>query len=158
MARLRRKGLGVALACLILSGAAEANDPVIVDIRTPAEWRSTGVIEDALLLTFFARDGSHDAEAFVDRLTEAVGLDASIRLVCRTGRRTQAVMPLLERAGFRNVSHIEGGMTRGDVPDHKVLKPAPGELPGATRFGRIWRCTGGQSQATCRLVQQLDAN
>ena len=153
MARLRRSDLGVVLACLILSTAAGADEQVIVDIRTPAEWRSTGVIEDALLLTFFAPDGSHGAGAFVDRLTEAVGLDASIRLVCRTGRRTQAIMPLLKRAGFREVSHIEGGMTRGDVPDHKVLKPAPGELPDSTRFGRIWRCTGGESQATCRLVR-----
>lgn len=60
MAAVIRGCLGVALAAIVLGapGGLRA-EPVIVDIRTPAEWRETGVIADAVLLTFFAEDGSY---------------------------------------------------------------------------------------------------
>lgn len=141
MAALMRRCLGVALLAILLgAGGLRAAEPVIVDIRTPAEWRATGVIADAILLTFFAEDGSYDAERFVEHLAGAVGFDAPILLICRTGHRTGVIIPLLEQAGFRHVDHIEGGITRWRAAEGDVVMPRPNELPLVTQFDRSWRC------------------
>ncbi len=135
-------GSALALAVLLAPAAAVAAEPVVVDIRTPAEWRATGVIEDALLSTFFAEDGAYDAARFVDGLAEQVDRNAPILLVCRTGNRTRVVMQLLEQAGFRRVEHVEGGIVRWLAQEKDVVVPAADQLPEATRFGRMWTCSG----------------
>lgn len=153
MAGVMRRWFGVALAAIVLGapGGPRA-EPVIVDIRSPAEWRETGVIADAVLLTFFAEDGSYDAKRFVDHLAGAVGFDAAILLICRTGRRTGAIIPLLEQAGFRHVDHIEGGITRWRAADGDLVMPGPDDLPRVTQFDRSWRC-GAKGDARGRLCR-----
>ena len=157
MAAMRRGRLGMALAVMVAvaPAAVAASEPVVVDIRTPAEWRATGVVEEALLLTFFAADGSYDAAGFVDRLAGEVGRDAPILLVCRTGSRTRAVLSLLEGAGFGRVAHVEGGLTRWLAEGRDVVTPAPDTLPRTTRFDRIWRCSaeGDERASACAPVR-----
>lgn len=119
MSRLLRAALN-AVALLAGVGAAQAADllaphegRVIVDIRTPPEWRQTGVIDGAVLLTFFDERGRYDAAGFVaalDRALAANGKDA-VTLVCRTGSRTGQVKGFLQGLGY-DVDHLEGGMMR----------------------------------------------
>lgn len=135
------KWFGMVCACLVLCAPSGgwASEPVIVDIRTAAEWHATGVIEDAILMTFFAEDGSYDADRFVAALAAEVGPDAPILLVCRSGRRTQAVLPLLEKSGFRHVDHIEGGIRRWRAEGRAVVMPFSDSLARTTGSGRAWR-------------------
>ncbi len=158
MAAMRRRRLGMALAFMVAvaPAGAVAAEPIVVDIRTPAEWRATGVVEEALLLTFFAADGSYDAAIFVDRLAAEVGRDAPVLLLCRTGNRTRAVLSVLERAGFRRVAHVEGGLMRWLAEGRDVVTPAPDTLPRAARFDRIWRCSAaaGAVVSVCSPIPQ----
>ncbi|MFW5832698.1 MAG: rhodanese-like domain-containing protein [Pseudomonadota bacterium] len=125
--------------------------PVVIDIRTPGEWRETGVIEGALLMTFFDERGGYDAATFLERLHREIDPDTPVLLVCRTGNRTGAVKPFLEQQGFERVAHVEGGMVRlldqGLAP---VTPPADAFTPSAS-LGRVWRCAATEEErGVCR--------
>ena len=81
-----------ALRALVDAGVA------VVDVRRPDEWADTGVIEGSHLLTFFDERGEHDASAWLAALDEVVGAGEPVVLICRTGRRTDAIDDWLAEA------------------------------------------------------------
>ena len=42
----------------------------LIDIRTNSEWRSTGIIKNSKLLTFFNKDGKSDVKSWMNKLRE----------------------------------------------------------------------------------------
>lgn len=89
--------------------AAEAGQLTIVDIRTPPEWRQTGIAKGVALIDMQHPGG---AQGFMDALLQKVGGDKSapIALICRTGNRTTMVQRYLESQGFTRVFNIKEGM------------------------------------------------
>ena len=77
----------------------------IVDIRTPSEWRDTGIIAGAKTITF---DPSQK-EAFLDELSKAVDIKKPIALICRSGRRSAAAAAAIDSADL-NIINLDGGM------------------------------------------------
>ncbi len=47
----------------------------IIDIRTPNEWRETGIVKGAYTLTFFDDRGNYDTEGFLKALNNIVTKD-----------------------------------------------------------------------------------
>jgi rhodanese-related sulfurtransferase len=78
---------------------AEAAPPLVVDVRTPAEWEA-GHIEGALHLVLDD----------LPRNLARVPRDRSLVVVCKSGYRSSIGRSLLERAGFRQVTDLAGGM------------------------------------------------
>lgn len=60
----------------------------IIDIRTSSEWKDTGIIENAIPITFDAQ-GHYNADAFMAELDKHVKKDREFALICRTGNRAQ---------------------------------------------------------------------
>jgi len=89
--------------------AAEAGQLTIIDIRTPPEWRQTGVAKGVALIDMQHPGG---AQGFTAALLQKVGGDknAPIALICRTGNRTTMVQRYLESQGFTRVYNIKEGM------------------------------------------------
>jgi rhodanese-related sulfurtransferase len=81
----------------------------IIDIRTMPEWKETGIVKNAVPLTFFDEQGRYDAEAFMKALDKYVSKDQEFALICRTGSRTSAVSELLSKQGYK-VVNLKGGM------------------------------------------------
>jgi len=107
-------------------------DAVIVDIRTPGEWKQTGVIPGSKKIMFFSEDGKYDARAWLDELGKYVkDKNQPVVLVCRTGSRTNMVGNFLDKqVGFKNVYDLKGGITWGYLnlgykTTKKDLKPNP---------------------------------
>lgn len=92
----------------------------IIDIRTMPEWKETGVVKNAIPLTFFDEQGRYDAEAFMKELNTHVSKDKEFALICRTGNRTSAVSELLSKQGYK-VVNLKGGMkslmSKGYTPE-----------------------------------------
>ena len=86
-----------------------AGELTLIDIRTPEEWRQTGVPRDAKLVNMVHPGG---AEGFVSEILGQVGGDtaAPIALICRTGNRTTQVQRLLVARGFSQVYNVTEGM------------------------------------------------
>lgn len=78
---------------------------ILIDIRTPAEWRETGVAEGAHRLDM--TDPMFDAK--LSRLVEG-DRTRPIALICRTASRTRTVQAALMQGGYKTVINVEGGM------------------------------------------------
>jgi rhodanese-related sulfurtransferase len=83
----------------------------IIDIRTPSEWRETGLYPNSIPITFFDERGGYDVRKFLNNLHKAIGTDRSQKfaLICRTGSRTRIVANFLGRNGY-SVINLKGGL------------------------------------------------
>lgn len=114
----------VAVALLSLTGLASAEPDMsapdaaaavaagkitLIDIRTPPEWKQTGVATGAKRLNMLHPQG---APGFASQLLAEVDGDrnAPIALICRTGNRTTQVQLYLQSVGFTRVYNVKEGM------------------------------------------------
>jgi rhodanese-related sulfurtransferase len=91
------------------AAAVSAGKVTLIDIRTPAEWKETGVAKGARRVNMLHPQG---AKGFTDQLLDEVKGDrnAPIALICRTGNRTSQVQRYLQSVGFTQVYNISEGM------------------------------------------------
>jgi len=82
----------------------------IVDIRTPGEWRDTGILPTAIPITFFDEKGNYNVNAFLKELNEKVDTTKKFAIICHSGSRTSMVAPWLSKKLKYNVINLTGGM------------------------------------------------
>ncbi len=84
---------------------SRAGEITLVDIRTPQEWRQTGIAAGALTIDMTRK-------TFVEEILRAVDgdKDAPIAIICRTGNRTTYTQKALQEIGFTNVYNVKEGM------------------------------------------------
>ena len=105
----------------------KAGELVLIDVRTPAEWRQSGIPESALHIDFRQEGGP---AAFERAVLEAVKGDRNrpIALICASGNRSRQAQQLLEQAGFTQVQDVSGGVMGRDSRTgwlHQGLPMAP---------------------------------
>jgi rhodanese-related sulfurtransferase len=85
---------------------AQAGEITLIDIRTPREWRQTGVAEGAMTIDMTKK-------TFVKEILDAVDgdKDAPIAIICRTGNRTTYTQKALQETGFSRVYNVKEGMS-----------------------------------------------
>ena len=87
--------------------AAEPNGKILVDIRKPEEWQTTGVIEGCHLLTFT----DADIDGWLTALAKIAAPGDELVLVCRIGHRTGIVLDFLHsQTPYHQASHLADGM------------------------------------------------
>jgi len=79
---------------------------LLVDVRTPQEWRETGVPVTAHTVSL----EDPDFLSTIERLTKG-DKDRKIALICRSGNRSAKARDQLLAAGYTNVTSIAGGVT-----------------------------------------------
>jgi rhodanese-related sulfurtransferase len=81
----------------------------LIDIRTPEEWRETGVATGAVRLDMNHPGGP---EGFAKAVLAQVGgnRNAPIALICRSGNRSGKVQRYLAAQGFTAVQSVAEGM------------------------------------------------
>jgi len=105
---------------------AFANENVkIIDIRTPDEWRETGIVKGSYTIMFFDEKGNFNVEAFLEQLDRVVDRDEKFALLCRVGSRTAIVSEFLsERFGYR-VINLQGGIMKMIYEGYKTVPYQP---------------------------------
>lgn len=93
----------------------------IIDIRTPAEWKETGIIQDSYPITFFDERGDFNIEAFLNQLNQVVKKDEQFALVCRVGSRTGMVSEFLSDRLNYNVINLKGGIMKMIQEGYKTV-------------------------------------
>lgn len=91
---------------------ASAGEITLIDVRSPREWRQTGLPAHAKAVTI------HDPEglpAFVRKIAALLDNDPSqpVALICASGVRSTYAEALLEQAGFTAVYNVTEGMMGG---------------------------------------------
>lgn len=91
---------------------ARRGEVTIIDVRSPQEWRQTGLPSGAQAVTIHDPDG---IEGFVAALKRSVGndLDRPVALICARGNRSTRAQNALRAAGFTQVLNVKEGMLGG---------------------------------------------
>ena len=85
-------------------------DIKIIDIRTPSEWRETGIIKNSYPIMFFDDRGKYDVERFVSEVNKVVKDGEEFAIICRTGSRTTYLAPFFANKLGYNVINLKGGI------------------------------------------------
>ncbi len=118
------RGLGSCAALLLVACVAQAGGILtapqaqeqvkagtitLIDIRTPEEWRQTGVAAGAVPINMLT---PKPPQGFLEALLARVkgDRDAPIALICRTGNRSSQLQRFLEAEGFSRVYNVKEGM------------------------------------------------
>ena len=99
-------------------------DIPVVDVRTPGEWKQTGIVKGAHTIMFFDERGGYNVDAFLKALNQAVNTKKPFALICRTGSRTTMISDFLDKELHYNVINLKGGMME---LMRQGYKPAPYE-------------------------------
>ena len=97
-------------------------DIKIIDIRTPGEWRQTGIVKGAYTIMFFDEKGNYDVDKFLKTLNNIVKKDEQFALICRTGSRTADIAKFLSSQHGYKVINLGGGMMKLMQEGHKPVK------------------------------------
>lgn len=132
------------LLCLICAGAAGAQEMsapeafdaarsgklTLIDIRTPPEWKQTGIAPGATLINMLHPQG---AAGFLNEVLTKVSGDktAPIALICRTGNRTTQVQKFLLAQGFTQVYNVREGMAGSSAGPGWLARKLPTETCSA---------------------------
>ncbi len=94
----------------------------IVDIRTPREWKQTGVVEGSERIMAFDEKRRFNRE-FGRQLAAFAKPDEDIILICRTGNRTLVIARALsEDAGYTGIINVTDGIKRWIDEGNPVVK------------------------------------
>ena len=120
----RRTLIATLIASSILPGAAMAEDNtitaqdalaklesgelILVDVRRPDEWLSTGVAKGAWLLDMTDENFGAYLNAVLQR-----NPNHQIAIICRTGNRTGYLQSVLDENGMTGVLDVTEGMAGG---------------------------------------------
>lgn len=94
----------------------------IIDVRTPAEWEQTGVLNGAILVTYRNSDGSINPN-FVNEVKSKIDPNKKVAVICRSGARSKSASTLLDENGVDGVINLGGGMNK--VLDKKLPTVKP---------------------------------
>lgn len=93
----------------------------VVDVRTPREWRQTGVIPGSRLITAFDEAGRLKP-SFAAALRQAVAQDQEVVVICATGRRSAAISLLMvSEGGYTRVYDATDGIQGWLRSGHPLL-------------------------------------
>jgi len=96
-----------------LLGLPAAEKPVLIDVRTPGEWKE-GRLSGAKHIDVSGI--KFDAE--IDKLPK----EASYLLYCRSGGRSGMALSKMKAKGFTNIKHVSGGIGSWQAAGYPVVK------------------------------------
>ena len=93
--------------------ALQTGTAQLVDVRTPAEY-SSGHLKDALLID---QSGSQFNEGIAK-----LDKNKPVLLYCASGRRSASARDAMEKAGFKDVKHLIGGIGAWSAAGKPVVR------------------------------------
>ena len=96
----------------------------LIDIRRKDEWKSTGIVENSILMTFFDKNGKANTNEWLKELNQIAKKNDPVILICRTGRRTGIISKFLsEKVGYRLIYDVTDGITDWIKKGNTVVNP-----------------------------------
>ena len=96
----------------------------LIDIRRKDEWKSTGIVENSILMTFFDKNGKANTNEWLKELNKIANKNDPVIIICRTGRRTGIISKFLsEKVGYRLIYDVTDGITDWIKKGNTVVNP-----------------------------------
>ena len=97
----------------LIAQSRAKNDFVIVDIRTPGEFK-TGHLADSILIDFYSK-------TFVDKVNQ-LDKTKTYLIYCRSGNRSGRSLELFKKLKFQKVYHMASGINGWKLEGLPVIK------------------------------------
>jgi rhodanese-related sulfurtransferase len=94
---------------------SQESNQIILDVRTAQEF-ATGHIENAINIDF------NQTAKFSEKLSE-LDKSANYLIYCRSGNRSSQAISLMQKQGFTNISHLQGGIIQWQAENLPLLQP-----------------------------------
>jgi len=107
------KNISVEEAAELIENKSRSNSFVILDVRTPGEFRS-GHIEGAVNIDYSASD-------FRDEIKK-LDIGKEYLVYCRTGNRSGRSLPIFAELGFKKVYNMTGGTVLWSASGMKLIR------------------------------------
>jgi len=92
----------------------QAKGVPVIDIRTPMEWKTTGIIKGAHKMMFFTEKGDADVAEWFYNLGRLVkDKNKPFIIYCAHANRTKSLGQGLAQMGFKNVYELKDGIENG---------------------------------------------
>lgn len=88
-----------------VAAALESGDLVLLDIRTPEEWKETGLAKGAWPVSMHRPDFSKNLQMILAKYKPE-----QVAIICATGGRTSYVADVLAQNGIKGVVDLSEGM------------------------------------------------
>ena len=97
---------------------------IVIDIRTQKEQKETGIIKNAIPITFFDEKGKAHAADFMFKLGHYIkDKNTPFIIYCAHANRSKAIGKWLNSLGFKKVYELKGGIVYGWLQKgHKAIK------------------------------------
>lgn len=82
----------------------------IIDIRTPGEWKTTGLVKGAIPIMFFDERGNYNLDAFLAELGKKVKKNERFALICNSGSRSHTLGTYLGKQLGYSIIDLQGGI------------------------------------------------
>ena len=105
----RTAGAGSVIDSAKALAGVRAGEMTLIDVRSPDEWRATGVPQGAKTVTIHNPDGMAGFVAAAIRSVKGKK-DQPIALICARGWRSFRAANALRDAGFTNILNVREGM------------------------------------------------
>ncbi|MFK7794049.1 MAG: rhodanese-like domain-containing protein [Gammaproteobacteria bacterium] len=88
-----------------------ASGVTVIDVRTPSEWKKTGIVEGSIPIMFFDGMGQPHVQVWMQQSSEYITPDKQVAIICRTGKRSKVVGDfLIKQHGYESVYNVTGGI------------------------------------------------
>ncbi len=87
------------------NAAVQTGELILLDVRTPGEWKETGVPKGAWPVNLQDKNFGKNLSAILDR-----NPDKKIGFICRTGNRSGYVFKAVQKYGVQNIVDVSEGM------------------------------------------------
>ncbi len=92
----------------------QAKGVPVIDIRTPMEWKETGIIKGAHKMMFFTPKGEADLAGWFYNLGRLVkDKNQPLIIYCAHANRTKVLGEGLDQMGFKHVYELKDGIENG---------------------------------------------
>jgi rhodanese-related sulfurtransferase len=96
----------------------EAGEALLVDVRTPEERKFVGHVPASLHVVWASGTAMTRNPRFVRELEAKVGKDATVLLLCRSGKRSDLAADAAAKAGFTRVYNVLEGF-EGEIDEQQ---------------------------------------
>ncbi len=120
------RGNGPALSAPDAYAQMQAGTLTLIDVRTPGEWRETGVAQGALRISMASAQGE---TGFIQQVDTALDSDKkkSIGLIGLAGSRSANAQKVLLASGFNHVYTVSEGMRGSSAGPGWIARKLPVE-------------------------------
>jgi rhodanese-related sulfurtransferase len=96
----------------------QAGEGVLVDVRTPEERKFVGHVPGSQHVVWASGTAMTRNPRFVRELEAKVGKDATVLLLCRSGKRSDLAADAAAKAGFTRIYNVLEGF-EGEIDEHQ---------------------------------------